>query len=556
MNAVERATEVLIGYLRDEEQRVLAFKGPWGVGKSFFVRTFIAGNRERLPPFVAFASVFGLRSLSEVRDVVSGCIEPTTGKTLVVAGRNFSKALSWVRPSLFGVSLNIPDLSNAAFWHLAKRYGLLVILDDLERAHEDLSLDELLGFASSLTENSKAKVILIFNESNLGEERSQILSRYREKVIDAEVEYRPATADLVTKFLDLPAIDDAVIRCLDASGGANIRLILRIKRGIRDLQSALKGFDLQAGDDDLKQVARIIWLFHVSPTSVTAETLKNCYTQNFFGRADPQNSPQNENEVVELAKAGGVVLTDLDPLLLDYMRCGYFSEATLEGFAQDVRTGQKKAEYRERSREAYAPHTNNFRAPPDAVAIPVERLLDDYCATMDLETLKSHCDFIASLGRPATKWWVQHLDAVASTLNEYDAERYLAIVTDPAAVKILENQRASRSQAFDAKAAMRRIAEQENWNEGDMAALDSLPAQYYRDWFLSETGEGFLVMLRSFLRVCSAAPAETNRSSLVEKLVLILQEIARENPANEMRVHGMLRIPRPVIKAEERTDAV
>jgi ATP-dependent Lon protease len=95
MDAIKRATETLVEFLRHEDQRVLALKGPWGVGKSLFVRNFIAENRERLPPFVAFASVFGLRSLAEVRrreDFVLVCFISAAASIVASKAEDFAPA--------------------------------------------------------------------------------------------------------------------------------------------------------------------------------------------------------------------------------------------------------------------------------------------------------------------------------------------------------------------------------------------------------------------------------------------------------------------------------
>src|SRR4051812_38944131 len=112
MNQIEQAKTTLIGFLESTEQRVLALKGPWGVGKSFFVREFIKAERDHLPRFVSFASVFGLRTLGEVRDTISGSIEPTAAADISAITRKLSQWASKVRPSVFGIGFNIPDVSN------------------------------------------------------------------------------------------------------------------------------------------------------------------------------------------------------------------------------------------------------------------------------------------------------------------------------------------------------------------------------------------------------------------------------------------------------------
>jgi len=213
---LEQARQSLMSFLSDPGQRVFALKGPWGIGKSFFVRHFLDDNRDKLPPFASFTSVFGLRNIREVRDVMLGCIESTRRPWLGRVFRGLTSLFSRFHLTGFGVSLNVPNVSNGAFWALAKKHGVLIVLDDLERAHTDLAPEEILGFASSLTENSRAKVLLIFNADKLPQDSAQVLATYREKVIDAELEFRPDTKELVRAFLHEPNLENTV--CEPLSG--------------------------------------------------------------------------------------------------------------------------------------------------------------------------------------------------------------------------------------------------------------------------------------------------------------------------------------------------
>ncbi|WP_123957981.1 hypothetical protein [Cupriavidus necator] len=57
----------------------------------------------------------------------------------------------------------------------------LVVLDDVERLGKQIKLDELMGLVSELKEQSRCKVILIFNEDALGTENTAAYARYAEK---------------------------------------------------------------------------------------------------------------------------------------------------------------------------------------------------------------------------------------------------------------------------------------------------------------------------------------------------------------------------------------
>jgi hypothetical protein len=154
---LKETEQSLVAFLTDPNQRVFALKGPWGIGKSFFVRQFLKSHRENLPPYATYVSVFGLRDSSEVTEAIRSHIKTTKVQWLGQLLRLLNKAAAIFQISFAGFALKVPDVSNTAFWRAATKYGVLIVLDDLERAHKELSLDQLLGLAASITENSKAK---------------------------------------------------------------------------------------------------------------------------------------------------------------------------------------------------------------------------------------------------------------------------------------------------------------------------------------------------------------------------------------------------------------
>jgi hypothetical protein len=478
---LKQAEDSLIAFLKDADQRVFVLKGPWGIGKSFFVRQFLLTNREQLPPFISYTSVFGLRNIREVRDVMLGCIEPKGHSWIGKLPRLFTRFLSWLRISVWGISLSVPDASNAAFWRIAKKYGILIVFDDFERTHKDLASEEILGLASSLTENSQAKVLFIFNEERLDNERSNALALYREKVVDTEVEFRPSTEELVKAFLCDPDLDSVVCKCLEVSGGANIRLILRVKRALSYLRERLKTEDLQITAEDAAQIARVVWLYHVSPIQLTKEKLHSAEIRRYLRRDDTNFGTPADRELSTLAEAGDVRPSDLDELVLTYLKNGYLSAESLKEFGAKVESTTARAEYQRREREAYDPYVRNFRASTEEIVAPVQKLLDDYADKIDLRSLRNHCQFLEAFGYPTSSWWRQHVSAFAPSLDTNGCKQYLQVLTDPDARSVVENRAATLKAEYDPRSAIERIARNRGWSEDDMDSLNSLPDSYYLD---------------------------------------------------------------------------
>ncbi|EOA04220.1 hypothetical protein HFRIS_014130, partial [Herbaspirillum frisingense GSF30] len=63
----------------------------------------------------------------------------------------------------------------------------LLVLDDIERKHNKLDVDELLGFIDEMTKQHKCRVLLILNDDKLDKASGDLWNTFREKVIDQEL---------------------------------------------------------------------------------------------------------------------------------------------------------------------------------------------------------------------------------------------------------------------------------------------------------------------------------------------------------------------------------
>jgi len=75
-------------------------------------------------------------------------------------------------------------------------YGLvkdyIICFDDLERKGASLSIREVMGLADELARRKSCKVVLIFNDNSFSDEKDKCeFEAYREKVVDAELDYGP-----------------------------------------------------------------------------------------------------------------------------------------------------------------------------------------------------------------------------------------------------------------------------------------------------------------------------------------------------------------------------
>ena len=148
--------------------------GPWGVGKTFLVKRFLAkyfeGQEEGQGQYV-YVSLYGLSTLEEIDDALLQAIFPVaTGKVATIAQRVAKSALKYF--SVDASDFNLKDFLN-------KFSAKVYVFDDLERF--DGELNKVLGYINQFVEHGGAKVILIANEKEISVD--QDYSRRREKLI-------------------------------------------------------------------------------------------------------------------------------------------------------------------------------------------------------------------------------------------------------------------------------------------------------------------------------------------------------------------------------------
>lgn len=184
--------KALVEALRDIDIKVAALTGAWGTGKTYLWNDAKSEIDADLPVHKksVYISIFGVKTINELKgrigqniyfDVSSKYKNPVreTGKIL----SNFIE--KWTDYSVTDSALNLalPKL-------LSDR---LVVIDDIERKHASLEIDELLGFLDEYSELHNVKFLLILNDDKLL--GRSVWSEMHEKVIDIEIKHKPTSEE-------------------------------------------------------------------------------------------------------------------------------------------------------------------------------------------------------------------------------------------------------------------------------------------------------------------------------------------------------------------------
>jgi hypothetical protein len=184
-----------------------------------------------------YVSLFGIKDIQQlkIRIIQSEIPESKLGhyaKELTSTVWNSSKkVLKTVHPGFAALDevalLAIPGL-------LRNR---MVVIDDIERKHASLGIDEVMGFIDEFTQMYGSRIVLILNSDQLDEKDKGMWDKLREKVIDHEIglETTPGEAFDIAVGL-VPSTHATQIRhAVEICNVSNIRIIQKIIRTVNKL---------------------------------------------------------------------------------------------------------------------------------------------------------------------------------------------------------------------------------------------------------------------------------------------------------------------------------
>lgn len=366
--SLETVKKVIRRFLTDEKPSVLALKGKWGVGKTYLWNAIIMEMRTKIsPPYYCYISLFGITSIKELRTSIYLQIQPvqligqqrdfkTVNKDwLLYAKRDFKKIRTFVTkledlPYSKSISVGLESIVP----HLIK--DTVICFDDFERLGTNgITPDEVMGFISSLKEENNCKVVLVFNDEQLGAHKD-VYNTYREKVVDVELMYEPTPLEAAKVALpaDMPWREMAA-RYSISLGLTNIRLLRKIVDMSQLIHAEICDLHAAVHKQAVATIVLFIWAhYEKNPDKPDWEYIKKW---RLHLRDEPEKNP-NDRKWNEILRQYGITdIDDFDLAIVGVIERGYCEESGLKNKAikidRLVRNGELK--------EPYAEVWNKFR---------------------------------------------------------------------------------------------------------------------------------------------------------------------------------------------------
>jgi hypothetical protein len=204
--SLERIKSGLDQLIADKNNSVLALSGKWGTGKTFLWNDVSARSADPAARGALYVSLFGVKDVAQlkVRLLQATLPDSQAGNVARDAGLVLLKGATKVLKTVNGGFAALDELAQFAIPQMLR--GRFIVIDDIERKHSALSVDELMGFISEFTQNYNSRMLLILNTDKLSDKASW--EQFRDKVIDHELTLTLAPAEafgIAAAILSSPA---------------------------------------------------------------------------------------------------------------------------------------------------------------------------------------------------------------------------------------------------------------------------------------------------------------------------------------------------------------
>jgi hypothetical protein len=420
--SLSKTKERLVRLLGQDDNCVIALSGKWGTGKTHLWNEVKEESDDEMVKRALYVSLFGLSSVDQIkRKLIESAIPGVESHGGVFDGiKSLFNAGVTAASQHYKAMAALKDLNVLLMAPVVLRDKLIVI-DDIERKHTKLGIDEVLGFIDDYSKQFNVRFVLVLNDDRLSADGDQakLWATFREKVIDEEVRLSTSPEEAFSIALKLTPSKYAQTlgRAFTVCGLTNIRIVGKV---VKTANQILNGRDLDQAIQE--RVVPSIVLFSAIhyrgiPDGPDFQFALNVANPDWmhFGRdkyAEPTEHEKREDRWRMLMQELGVHSCDeFEKVLVEFLESGLFDsdrvQATIDRYVSETQALQARQAARDFLNRAIWDHRvsdTNLLAEAGQFVVSA-KLLDPYVATRLFDTLSELHDGQA-LGKAIIDAWV------------------------------------------------------------------------------------------------------------------------------------------------------
>lgn len=501
MLPVEQALE---RFLADSSLKVMAIKGDWGAGKTYFWKQFIKERSELLSEKkYAYASLFGAESIADVRSKVFCSVAELGAESKEKWWADWGAA---VKKLVSGAlkHVNIPYLTStkAISEMLENRLvkDLLVCFDDFERKEDSLTAAAFMGYVSQLKEEKCCKIVLIFNDQEFNSKAKSQIAEYREKVVDLEVEYCPSVEQNLAIIWPkgCPRQVAEVFHAFDLN---NIRVMQRVKWTVDYFREAIGNEYPNLQEAFEAKCAVIAVVYYAFSERLSLEKLLKTNIITDFLDAEDGDDEQDRDRIKAGLSRVLYIPNEIDPVIVEYLEKGFVDTNKHRSILARRDDRQRRSKIESEYTEVWRACLSNFSCSEDDCIGRMEDMLKSHANEIGVNYVETAVEFIKKIqpSKDLSDQVTASIDAFVEAAVELESDRMSLIgISEDSAQKIRDGI-AARSSPKPLDELFEAVAGGSSWSPGDVRKFERHSENEIFTWI--ETSRANVVeLLRCFLR--------------------------------------------------------
>lgn len=550
----EHVNNALRNFLDDPNPGVLALKGAWGVGKTYIWNNFLDGYKSKAKQVgYAYVSLFGINSIAELRQFIFA-------KHISLGS---DKKQRWWRQAkkvsplvIESIDFGLKNTEVFSEWVQDKVLrNFIICIDDLERKEASLAGSALLGFITSLREERKCKVILIYNDAEISEELDKSFGEYREKVIDREVEYSPSVHDnyrLIFPETAEPrgnsaeqasAVDTmfdgdnrTLLQLFECLKVTNIRVFQKTKIALEYFAEHLRDQYPKLLPLFARQTVKICCLYFVFGDRWSLERLvRTSHIRDYLGRDD--NDPEKIKERAERQPIRDISYDSksTDVIIAEFLKAGYVEWGAHESLLAETEDRFKAGEIDSKLTKQWSKFWGDFNTPQNLFVRDLQEFVGTHWRSLRLQDVESAALFLKKvdptvdlsevLDKRIALFVEKHSDDDPFRLDLHNAT--------PDTVRRVKSLLISNVKQIPIEAAIERLTQNGGWNSADVKYLANTTADQFYDFLVSAKMPYLLATIRE-LR--SRLASSEGGQQVADQVDVALRRLATRSKLDELRV--------------------
>ncbi len=539
-------------FLSTNTPEVMAIKGAWGVGKTFTwnkLSKHAKNNNNIALEKYSYVSLFGINSLETFKSAIFENLISTdligtvanidtfknnTQKLVEKFGRKYLPILKDI-PLIKGFSSAVDSIS---FLSIKET---VICIDDLERRGSNLNIKDVLGLISLLKEQRDCKVIILVNDGEIGIDD---YVKYREKVIDVEIEFDPTPSESASiAFSTNWSAYETAKNCSVKLGIKNIRLLKKIEKLVSEAEKYWLGREPEIRQQFISSLTLLAYSYYEQSNSKSAPPLvfilKSGYDSWGFG-LEEEESDEKKKWRNYLFEYGYQHTDELDLKIADAVVKGYFDDEEIKSLVNKQNSLIVANKSSNSFSGAWNLFHNTFANNEDELVNTLFDSLIENAKNIAPNNLNGTVSLFRELGRNVEA--AHAIDGyIVARCHEPEIfnlsnSHFFGDKIDSEIVDKFNKQFFLNEKKQSAKEILLKISEKNGWNQKDIEILANTSAEDYYAIFTSEIGDHLHRIVKKCLEFGQFSTSDEKQKTIASNAKAALIKIAKESNVNMIRV--------------------